>query len=47
MESTSENVTINDTPIQLEEEFDKNDINKEKFQYIIFGSGLVENILGT
>ena len=28
------------------EEFDQNDINKEKFDYVVLGSGLTENILG-
>ena len=30
----------------LGEEFDLNDINKEKFDYVVLGSGLTENILG-
>ncbi len=29
-----------------EEEFSPNDLNKEKFEYIVLGSGLTENILG-
>lgn len=33
--------------IKLEEDsFAANDINKEKFDYIVLGSGLTENILG-
>ena len=42
---------IEDTQKQEEqkkedEEFSPNDLNKEKFEYIVLGSGLTENILG-
>jgi len=29
-----------------DKEFASNDLNKEKFEYIVLGSGLTENILG-
>lgn len=29
-----------------EPEYEKNDLNAEKFDYVVFGSGLTENILG-
>lgn len=29
-----------------EQQFPDNDLNREKFDYIVFGSGLTENILG-
>ena len=38
---------MEDTNIQQQQEhYDENDINKEKFDYIVLGSGLTENILG-
>jgi hypothetical protein len=32
--------------MEAAEEYAQNDINREKFEYIVLGSGLTENILG-
>jgi hypothetical protein len=38
--------TKDESQCKQEEEFDQNDINREKFDYVVLGSGLTENILG-